>query len=291
MTPTEFVTSRQIDAAPQAVYDAWLAPAQLLRWFAEHCEVEPHIGGAYRFWGRFSLGAPQRPRTGSILRLQPAQLLEFTWVCADTPSTVLLELAPAPREGVPGTQLKLTQRFERAPEIARAMDVLDDWWRLTVANLRAFLGGQELVRVDFTDPAPRVQLSVYIAAPRARVYAALMDPVLLNRWIASQAIVDPRPGGAYSYGWTYPVGDRQVAAGPTRILECIDNEMLATDWPDWRGDTTKTPTRVVWRLTDEGPGTRVTLLHEGFAQPVDVSDYPYGWRPYLASLKTLAASA
>ena len=90
--------------------------------------------------------------------------------------------------------------YER-PADPRAAELVDDCWRLTCGNLAARLrGGAGRVLQDFADPAPCVELSMVIDAWRDRVFAALMDPEVLNRWIASAATVDPRVGGAYSYG-------------------------------------------------------------------------------------------
>jgi uncharacterized protein YndB with AHSA1/START domain len=125
-----------------------------------------------------------------------------------------------------------------------------------------------------------------IDAPREKVFRALMEPAALNRWIASAAVVDPRVGGTYSYGWKYPFGGRDVEGGPTKILDLVENERLVTDWPDWRGQDERGKTRVAWLLESVGTKTKVTLVHGGFSRAADMSDYPFGWGDFLSRLKS-----
>ncbi len=112
-----------------------------------------------------------------------------------------------------------------------------------------------------------------------------MDPAALNRWIASAAVVEPRVGGSYSYGWKYKYAERDVIGGPTRILDYVENERLVTDWTDWRGQDERGLTRVAWMLENLGEKTKVTLVHGGFTRAADLSDYPFGWGEFLGQLR------
>jgi uncharacterized protein YndB with AHSA1/START domain len=42
----------KLPARPARVFAALTDAAELEQWFAEHAEVEPQLGGAYRFWGK-----------------------------------------------------------------------------------------------------------------------------------------------------------------------------------------------------------------------------------------------
>jgi uncharacterized protein YndB with AHSA1/START domain len=95
----------------------------------------------------------------------------------------------------------------------------------------------------------------------------------------------------YRYGWQYKVADRDMAGGPTKILELVENERLVTDWPDWRGDPAKPSTTVTWLLETVGDKTRVTLIHGVFERAADISDYGPGWNHFLGRLKELVESA
>jgi len=281
-------------APPERVWKALTDPAELRVWFAEHAEVDPRPGGAYRFWGRHTHGTPSEAEARQTLTaFEPERRLAFTWRLHGQESEVALEIAAADPEKQPdGTRLEIRHEFAEAPAIGRAAELLNDLWRLACGNLAAHLaGGDGLLLPDFDDPSPAIRVSIHIDAPRERVFRALLDPEMLNQWIASAAEVDARTGGSYSYGWKYKVSGREVVGGPTRILELVENEKLVTDWPDWRGDADVPVQTITWQLEDDGEGTRVTLTHSGFTRAADWSDYPFGWGHFLGALKDAAEKA
>lgn len=292
-----------LSAEPARVFRALTEPGELRRWFCEHADIEPRVGGAFRFWGKHTYGTPTRAEaTQKILKLEPGTAISFSWNLAGQPSEVTLTLAaldvgeaPPPwwTAGiVAGTTLQGTHRFADAPAIGRARELVEDLWRLACANLQQHLGGGEGVLLpDFNDAHPEVRASILIDAPRERVFAALLNPEMLNRWIAAAAQVEPRAGGKYTYGWTYQIGGRDVLGGPTRILEMVENEKLVTDWPDWRGDPAVPTQKVTWLLESVGKKTRVTVVHTGFVRTADVGDYPFGWLGFLRQLQQTLESA
>jgi uncharacterized protein YndB with AHSA1/START domain len=121
------------------------------------------------------------------------------------------------------------------------------------------------------------------------VFRALLDPALLDAWTFGKASVERRVGGRYSYGWVYEHDGRTVEGGPTRILEMEENVRLVTDWPDWRGDAANGGQKITWLLEDDGEGTRLTLIHDGFARASDISDFPFGWNGFLGLIKQAVA--
>jgi hypothetical protein len=52
-------------------------------------------------------------------------------------------------------------------------------------------------------------------------------------------------------------------------------------------DPTRIDIEIAWLLEDAGAGTKVTLVHSGFSRTADQSDYPFGWRGFLESLKNV----
>jgi uncharacterized protein YndB with AHSA1/START domain len=74
---------------------------------------------------------------------------------------------------------------------------------------------------------------VEIDAPPDRVFAALIEPAELNRWIATNAAVEPRVGGRYDFGWDH---------GPVKILELEPGRTLAYSWRQAASATTGGPT-------------------------------------------------
>lgn len=290
MTPAPAWTYRTtctLPAAPSRVFVALTTPDELRRWFAEEIVVEARTDGTFAFWGRHTYGAPAAAdRRQRITRIESDRALAFVWPFEGVDSEVSITLSPAEGDTPDRTTLTLEHRFDTRPRGPDIEDLVDDLWRLSLGNLDAHLrGGDGIVLPDYTDPAPEIRLSIVIDAPRERVFKALVDPAALNAWIASAAVVEPRAGGRYSYGWTYRHGDRQVEGGPTRILDLVPNERLVTDWPDWRGDPARPRTRVAWLLESVGSKTRVTVVHGEFPRAVDISDYPFGWMSFLNRLK------
>jgi uncharacterized protein YndB with AHSA1/START domain len=280
----EFTCKLPVSAA--RVFRALTDPTELAGWFAEHSLIEPHEGGAYRFWGRHTYGNPARGQADQqITRYEPDRALAYRWTLHDRASEVSFEIAADPeQEGA--VIMAGRHHFDVPPAINRAREMVDDLWRLNCGNLQAHIAGNGGVLLpDYGDPQPQIRVSLLIDAPRARVFRALMDPALLNQWVASAADVDPRVGGRYSYGWSYETGGRKVEGGPSRIIELVQDEKLVTDWPDWRGDESVPRQKITWLLADEGRQTRLTLIHDDFSRAVDISDYPFGWGWFLSRLE------
>jgi uncharacterized protein YndB with AHSA1/START domain len=293
MTVTATWTHRHactLPASPSRVFAALTTPQDLRRWFAQDVAVDVRHDGPFTFWGRHTYGTPAAadPRQ-RITRVERDRVLAFRWPFEGLDSEVLITLSPDNGSDTVGkTTLALEHRFEAMPQGTYTKELVDDLWRLTLGNLDAHLrGGDGIVLPDYSDPSPEIRLSIVIDAPPDRVFRALIDPAALNTWIASSAVVDPRVGGRYSYGWKYQHGGHDVAGGPTEIVDLVPNERLVIDWPDWRGDPTKPRTRVAWLLEPVGSKTRVTVVHGEFPRAVDISDYPFGWSSFLTRLKSL----
>ena len=294
MTSLTHEFTETLPASRERVFAALTDEGELTRWFAEAVEIEPCAGGNFRFWGKHTYGAPSRAQAvQKILRIEAPSLLAFSWPFEGRDSEVTLELAADPQaaEGT-STVLKGRHHFPDAPAVPRALDLVDDLWRMTCSNLRAYLaGGFGLCLPDFSHVVPRLRQSILISAPRYKVFHALLDPATLNKWIAVNASVELHVDGRYSYGWSYDVRGRKVAGGPTKILELVENTKLVVDWPDWRGDPSRPAQRVSWLLEAIGDQTRVILIHEPFERTTDLSDYPQGWAYFLTRLKSQVENA
>ena len=145
------------------------------------------------------------------------------------------------------------------------------------------------------------RVTVHIAAPRARVYAALLDPEAIARWKVPAGMtcevheLDPREGGALRVSLTY---DDTDAAGKTsahtdtyrgRFLRLVQDELVVeadefeTADPALGGEMVSTI-----RLRDaEGGGTELEALHEGVPDAVAPELNELGWRESLARLARL----
>jgi hypothetical protein len=74
----------------------------------------------------------------------------------------------------------------------------EDFWFLSLENLRRHLDGKPPVRCDYSQSMlGDIHHTIEIDAPPEAVYETLIKPEQLNRWIASNASVEPQIGGNY----------------------------------------------------------------------------------------------
>ena len=209
-----------LPATPESVFAALTSPVALRRWFADEVEIEPREGGSFRFWGKHVYGgAGPKEALQRVTRWTPNEALAFTWPIDGAETEVAITLTPLPDEdGAPPSTSLLLRHTSPVP---LEKELISDIWKLTMGNLGAYLaGGDGIVLPDYTDPNPEIRLSIVIDAPRERVFRALVDPEALGRWVgAKNAVVEPRVGGAYRYGWRYEVEGNEVDGGPTTILD------------------------------------------------------------------------
>jgi uncharacterized protein YndB with AHSA1/START domain len=283
----EHTTTIDLAAPPARVFRALSDGDELRAWFASDAAVEARPGGAYHFWGSATLGAPSRAEaTQTLTRFEAGRELAFTWTLQGVPTEVSYRLTG---DG-DASKLEVRHAIRGALPYRRPDHVVSDLWRILGGNLGEHLRGTGgVVLPDFQSGHPEVRASIEIAAPPAKVWRAPTAPALLDPGLGGAAKVD-LPAGAYSYGWRYEVEGRQVAGGPTRIIEMVEHRRLVTDWPDWRGDPDKPSTRITWELEPlaDGTRTRVTMRHTGFEHPVDRSDYQQGWDHFLQALRGVA---
>ncbi|MBX3563127.1 MAG: SRPBCC domain-containing protein [Sphingomonas sp.] len=148
-----------------------------------------------------------------------------------------------------------------------------------------------------TDAAFRV-----IAAAVDKLYAALIDPESLVRWLPPEGMTgvieafDPRPGGVYRIRLTYD--DAEAAVGKTdddsdvsegEFVELVPNVRVVqrgtfeSDDPTMAGTMTFT-----WRFDPVEDGTRVTVTAEGVPPGIRRKDHLDGLRSTLANLAAFA---
>ena len=276
----------KLPAAPDRVFQALVDERDLRAWFAEHVKVETKTGGAYQFWGKATLGAPTAADPSQVLTaFEPGKRLAFGWKVHGQASEVSYVLSPGEKPDT--TKLALRHAVQGQLPFRSPKNVIDDLWKLNFANLKEHLKGRKgsVALADFAGARPEVRASIEIDAPPAKVFRALLEPELLNKWLFGAAVVD-KDKRSLSYGWKYDYEGKSVLGGPTRILELVENEKLVTDWPDWRGDENKPVTKVTWTLEalDGGKRTRVTLVHDGFEHMADRGDYLSGWAGFLHRL-------
>ena len=124
-------------------------------------------------------------------------------------------------------------------------------------------------------------MSRLVAAPRARVYAALLDPAAVQRWMVPDDMTsevhrfEAREGGTFAITLTYaaPTSAGKTTAGADsfagRFVRLVpDTEVVQvvefdSDDPDVRGEMT-----ITYRLEEADGGTRLHGVHRPAGWPV-----------------------
>jgi uncharacterized protein YndB with AHSA1/START domain len=275
MTTTTYTLRASIGARPETVYAALSDAAALRAWLAEHAEVSMD-SGIFEFWGRFTPeGERGRQR---LLGAEPGRRLRFSWTLegAETEVDITLEA-----QGEGGTQLMLIHS-KVAPRASGDSYWVGDLLMLSLANLASYCEGRGTgPRCDFTAFSDtEARASVGIAASPTEVFASLIEPAQLDRWIAERAEVEPEVGGRYDFGWDH---------GPVKILELEPGKVLAYSWRHSFQDAEGPDATVVrWELEGSQGHTHLTIVHSGFGGTERRPEgYQLGWMEFLASLKRM----
>ena len=110
----------------------------------------------------------------------------------------------------------------------------------------------------------RIERTVDIAHPPARVWAALTTAEGLGTWLGNTATIDLRPGCAAEMTWTS--GDK----ANMRIERVEESTAFGFTWGiSGLPDDDPRRTYVEFTLEPAGSGTRLTVIESGFAQLPD----------------------
>ena len=132
-----------------------------------------------------------------------------------------------------------------------------------------------------TDAGRRVRLERVIRAGREKVFRAWTEAGQMKRWFAPQgftipeAEVDARPGGAFRLTMRAPDGSEHVARGAFRRVE--PPSLLTFTWAWESAADEPEETLVTVELSEEGGGTRLLLVHEGFPTEAERESHEEGW--------------
>jgi len=129
-----------------------------------------------------------------------------------------------------------------------------------------------------------VSREIRIEATPPTVFEFLIDPAKLVRWMGTDAVLDPRPGGIYHVN----VNGHETVSG--RFVEVVPFSRVVFTW-GWDDGALSTPpgsTIVEIVLEPDGEDTCLRLTHRDLApdmRPFHLA----GWSHYLSRLAVLAA--
>lgn len=151
-----------------------------------------------------------------------------------------------------------------------------------------------MATVAITPDQDVINAEIQIAAPPARVFAALTDPEQVPQWWGQQGMYritrcqnDVRPGGKWrsegagADGKTFHVEGEYLEVDPPRLLVHSWN-------PSYSGGLN---TIVRWELEERHGGTLVRLSHSGFAGNVQAAHgHSQGWSRVLVWMEAFVES-
>jgi uncharacterized protein YndB with AHSA1/START domain len=256
-----------IDAPRERVWQAITDPARLAQWL-----LPPALGAQMKrdASGTFfvCMGDMEIPIAIHEAPKQPQQVTSRSLPDRLIATTYVLE------EENGGTRVTITMTgFEALPADAREdrMKPSGAAWEKALANLKASVAGAEL-------PFPQgyiaalfgyrreakatfaVERSIWIAAPRERVWHAITDPAQLEQWYS--------PGTSWRLS-ALEAGGRLFVPNPetgaeqhTQVIELVDppHRLVMRSAPEPAGTAEVT----AYTLQEEHGGTRLTVTNSGY---------------------------
>lgn len=262
MTDDRFMIRAVVLAPPDVVFAALTEVDSLCVWFAEEADCSL-AEGRFSFWGRYTpFGGEPRQR---LLATDSRTLLRFAWKLAEVDTVVEVRIADT---GTGDTELTVTQQPVPVG--------IDRFWCLALGNLSNFAEGRSsLRRHDYlVSGEGAVTAEVDIDAPPDEVFAALVEPAKLARWIAAIAMVEVQTDGRCDFGWED--GSMTIeAVEPPRYLACR-----------WRTPN-RLDTVVRWTIELRDLGSRVTVQHTGCGAGTDCQCQQITWETMLVGLQRM----
>lgn len=132
-----------------------------------------------------------------------------------------------------------------------------------------------------------IRVTRLLSAPRALVFKAWTDPVLMTRWFflaegwTAQVRSDLRVGGQYEVVMLDTDGVRHVQTGEYRQI--VPDSRLQFTWTC--RDVGVEDSLVTVTLEERGDQTELVLTHELPADPKIREAHDHGWQGCLASLE------
>ena len=129
-----------------------------------------------------------------------------------------------------------------------------------------------------------VTREIRIEARPEIVFEFVTDPVLMVRWMGTQAEADPRPGGVYRV----VVNPRSTVRG--EFVDVTPHSRVVFTWGFEEAGATVPPgaTTVELTLTPDGDGTLLRLVHRDLPEP-SRPQHDMGWEHFLERLRPVAS--
>jgi uncharacterized protein YndB with AHSA1/START domain len=121
-----------------------------------------------------------------------------------------------------------------------------------------------------------VKYETHIPAPRATVFAFLLDPDKLMRWMGTGAEMDPHPGGIYLLKG---VAGKHSARGTFKEVVPVHRLAYSFGW-DHRAEVPPDSTLIEIDLEERGQGTLLKITQSGLPTQEERAAHAKGWTHY-----------
>lgn len=118
---------------------------------------------------------------------------------------------------------------------------------------------------------PTIKKKITLAAPIAKVWAALTAPKAIAAWMGGPVKSNPRVGGRYAYFGEETTGRYIRVEKPSALEYTWRQANWPTEWPD---------SHVRWKLKATKTGTLLTLMHTKFPNQAERDGHESGWDEY-----------
>lgn len=120
-----------------------------------------------------------------------------------------------------------------------------------------------------------IRKSVLYPHPPRDVWTAITDTHAIAEWLMPNDF-KPAVGHRFTFqtDWNPVCGKVLVEC---EVLELDPERRMVWTWVRVQKNGTRSPTRLTWTLTPEGPGTRLTLEHEGVERLPFIMRMLMGW--------------
>jgi|SRR5262245_5254668 len=126
--PVSVRVTRRFDQSPDRVFDAWLDPEKVKRWFAPglgemvRVEIDPRAGGSFSIVQRRD--GTDVDHVGTYLVMEPPRRLAFTWSVRPSKDVSRVDIDIVPQ----GTGCELTLTHELHPDWAEYASRTESAW-------------------------------------------------------------------------------------------------------------------------------------------------------------------
>jgi uncharacterized protein YndB with AHSA1/START domain len=138
-----------------------------------------------------------------------------------------------------------------------------------------------------------IERDILIEAPLQTVWRVVTEPGQMSNWFSDTAEIDARPGGEGVLSFTERATNQQATV--RLLVETVEPpHTFAFRWayPEGQNARDGNSLRVEFKLTAEGPNTRLRVTESGFARLEQSADekaayydaHSKGWDAHLASL-------